>query len=244
MASIWAVVKLEHPADAVKLLTSRNIPPLMTMTMRSLLIAATATVLAGSLLSGCSSKKKTDSINRTTTAPAEKPGFAEQIDTVLTARVQAISRKNRILTLKFPDDKVAKVKVGPKVKNFAEIGVGDTIKAEFRDEVEVFVVGPGGKPAWSEVEEIKPKKGVKPGTAIIRAYEFSGLVTDVDPVSRRLTLKGPYGKLLKITANPEIRRFNEIRVGDMVIARLIEAIDIDIAPAPKVSSASRPYRRR
>ena len=207
-------------------------------------MASAVTLLAGSLLVGCSSKKKTESVSQTATVPVDKPGFADQIDGVLTARVQAISRKNRILTLKFPDEKVAKVKVGPEVKNFAEIGVGDTIKAEFRDEVEIFVVGPGGKPAWNEVQEIKPTKGVKPGTAIIRAYEYSAVVTEIDYASRRVTLKGTDGKLVKVTGKPEIRRFNEIKVGDMVVARLIEAIDIDITPAEKPSSSSRPYRRR
>jgi hypothetical protein len=47
-----------------------------------------------------------------------------------------------------------------------------------------------------------------------------------------------------LTGKPEIRRFNEIKVGDLVVARLIEAVDIDITPADKPSSASRPYRRR
>jgi len=216
----------------------------MRISIKPILFASTVILVAGSLIAGCSSKKKSEGISQTATAPVDKPGFAEQIDTILTARVQAISRKNRILTLKFPDEKVAKVKVGPEVKNFAEIGVGDTIKAEFRDEVEIFVVGPGGKPAWNEVEEIKPTKGVKPGTAIVRAYEYSAIVTDIDYTSRRVTLKGPGGKLIKVTGKPEIRRFNEIKTGDSVVARLIEAVDIDITPAEKPSSASRPYRRR
>ncbi len=212
--------------------------------IRSLLIAGTATVLAGTLLGGCSSKKKTQAVSQSVTSTADKPGFAEQIDAVMTARVQAISRKNRILTLKFQDDKVAKVKVGPEVRNFAEIGVGDTIKAEFRDQVEIFVVGPGGKPAWDEIEEIKPTKGAKPGTAIVRAYEYSATVTTIDYATRKVTLKGPDGKSVQLTGSQEIRRFNEIKPGDMVVARLIEAIDIDITPAEKPSSTSRPHRRR
>lgn len=212
----------------------------------SLLIAGTAVVLVGTLLTGCSSssKKKHEAVSQTAMESSDKPGFAEQVEAVLTARVQAISRKNRILTLKFPDDKVAKVKVGPEVKNFSEIGVGDTIKADFRDEVEIFVVGPGGKPVWDEVEEIKPIKGIKPGTAIIRAYEYTATVLNIDYQTRQVTLKGADGKILKVTGQPEIRRFNEIKQGDTVVARLIEAVDIDITPAERPSSASRPYRRR
>lgn len=215
----------------------------MRSTFRSLIIASTVAVLASSSLTGCSSKKKTTSVGQTASGPADKPSLVEQIDMTLSARVQAISRKNRILTLKFPDDKVAKVKVGPEVRNFNEIGVGDTIKAAFRDQVEIFVVGPGGKPAWEEVEEIKPVRGAKPGAAIVRAYELSAKVVDIDYQNRKITLKGPQGRLMQFTAKPEIRRFNEIKAGDMVVARLIEAIDIDIQPPQRASSASRPYRR-
>lgn len=203
----------------------------MRYSLHTLLVAVITLLLTGTLLQGCSSKKKTTGVSQTVTEPAEKPGFAEQSDTVLTARVQAISRKHRILTLKFPDEKVAKIKVGPEVKNFADIGVGDTITAEFRDEVEVFVTGPGGKPIWEEVQEIKKSpKGVKPGTAIIRAYEYSATVVDIDYQTRQVFLKGPGGKRLKVTGGPEVKRFNEIKKGDMVVARLKEAIDIKVSP--------------
>ena len=212
----------------------------------SFVIAGAAALLTCSLLVGCSSKKTTDNdtVSETITEPPAKPSYSEKADTVLSARVQAISRKNRILTLKFPDDKVAKVKVGPQVHNFSEIGVGDTIKATFHDEVEVFVVGPTGKPVWEEIEEIKPKKGVKPGAAVIRAYEYSATVMDIDYTTRKVTLKGPAGKLIRVTGRPDIRRFKEIKTGDTVVARFIEALDIDVAPPERPSSTSRPYRRR
>ncbi len=208
------------------------------------MIASLSALLAGALLTGCSSKKNSTKASQTLTDAQAKPSFSEQIDRVLTARVQAISRKNRILTLKFPDEKVAKIKVGPEVKNFQDIGVGDTIKAEFRDVVEVFVVGPTGKPVWEEIQEIKPNKGAKPGAAIIRAYEYTATVTHIDYATRKVTLKGPNGRLYQVTARPDIRRFNEIKTGDTVVARLIEAIDIDITPPERANSSYRPYRRR
>jgi hypothetical protein len=211
----------------------------------SLLVASITLVLAGSLLTGCSSKKKPQAVSQTATTGAEKPSFAEQIDTTLTARVQAISRKNRILTLKFPDDKVAKVKVGPEVKNFSEIGVGDTITVDFRDEVEVYVLGPGGKPAWSEVEEIKKApKGVKPGAAIIRAYEYTATVAEIDYATRKVKLNGPNKTQIEVVGGPQVKRFNEIKQGDTLVARLIEAVDIKVTPPERPSSSSRPYRRR
>ncbi len=206
-----------------------------------LIVAGLAAALAGSLLIGCSSKKTPQAVSQTVVASETKPHYKEQVDTVLSARVQAISRKNRILTLKFPDDKIAKIKVGPEVKNFAEIGVGDTITAEFEDQVEIYVTGPGGKPAWDEVQEIKKApKGVRPGAAIIRAYEYSASVEEIDYATRKVKLKGPNGKLLQVTAGPEVRRFSEIKKGDMVVARLIEALKIKVSPPEFASSSARP----
>lgn len=217
----------------------------MRNSLHTLLVAGITLLLTGALLVGCSSKKKTTAVSHTATESAEKPSFAEQIDTVLKARVQAISRKHRILTLKFPDEKVAKIKVGPEVRNFAEIGVGDTITVEFRDEVEVYVTGPGGKPIWEEVQEIKKApKGVKPGAAIIRAYEYSASVVDIDYQTRKVFLKGPDGKLIQVTGGPEVKRFNEIKKGDMVVARLKEAIDIKVSPPEQPSTMVRGGYRR
>lgn len=217
----------------------------MRSSFQVLIVTGATVVLASALLAGCSSKKKSTAVSQTAVTSAQKPSVEEQSAAKLSARVQAISRKNRILTLKFPDDKVAKVKVGPEVRNFSEIGVGDTITVDFRDQVEVYVAGPDGKPAWSEVEEIKKApKGVKPGAAIIRAYEYSAKVTDIDYATRKVKLKGPGGKVLQVTGGPEVKRFNEIKPGDLIVARLIEAIDIKVTPAQQVSSASRPYRSR
>ncbi|MFN5745307.1 MAG: hypothetical protein ACK443_04380 [Methylococcaceae bacterium] len=201
--------------------------------------------LASVLISGCSSSKKVKTPTEIAADNANKPGVTEEIDTILQARVQAISRKNRILTLKFPDGKLAKIKVGASVKNFEQIGVGDTIKAEFHDRVEVYVAGPGGKPMWDEVQEIKKApKGTRPGTAIIRAYEYMGTVATIDYTTREVVLRGPNRELTKITASPAVKRFNEIRQGDTVVARFIEAIDIDVTPAEVKNSAYRPARGR
>lgn len=206
--------------------------------------ALTASICTLMLMTGCGSKGKkpltaSSAENAHSTSSSEK-----QLDAVLTARVQAISRKNNILTLKFPDNKVGKIKCGPGVSNLGEVGVGDTITARFRDHVEVYVATPGGKPAWPEVQEIKKSpKGIRPGTAIIRPYEFAGTVDSVDPASRKVVLRGHDGKYLRVFGNPEVARFNEIRPGDSLVARFTEITDMKIAPSEIASTARRPARR-
>ena len=193
---------------------------------------------------GCASKSKSTLKTRLPEDSASTSS-PEDRDQRLSARVQAISRKNRILTLKFPDEQVAKIKVANEVRNFDDIGVGDTIKARFKTLVEVFPVNPTGKPLWPEIEEIKKApKGTKPGTAILRPYEFQGVVTSLDPATRAIGIKGPAGKRVEVTEKPDLTRFNEIKTGDTVVARFVETTAIDITPAARPSTLIRGSRRR
>jgi hypothetical protein len=43
-----------------------------------------------------------------------------------------------------------------------------------------------------------------------------GTVTDIVKETREVTLKGPDGELVTVTAGPEVERFNEIAVGDKI----------------------------
>ena len=228
-------------------------PPPPNLTMNSflrmapmpLLKATVCLLVFGALMDGCASKKPPEKAKTPAEIAAENQARNQSVEPIFEARVQAISRKNRILTLKFNDEKVAKVNAGNSVRNFEAVGVGDSIKARFSDTVEVFVATPQGKPAWEEIKEIKKApKGTRPGTAIIRPYELSGTVQSVDASSRRLLIKSAQGKLFAVVGRPDIRRFAEIKTGDLVIARLTDVQSLEILPAPKATSAMRPARRR
>jgi hypothetical protein len=71
-----------------------------------------------------------------------------------------------------------------------------------------------------------------------------GTVATIDYTTREVVLRGPNRELTKVTASPEVKRFNEIKQGDTVVARFIEAIDIDVTPAEVTNSVYRPARRR
>lgn len=203
------------------------------------------TVLLFSLLqglAGCGSTKKKQ------TTPANQGSAADLLEAtepVFNARVQAISRKKQLLTLKFGDDKVAKIRVTAAVRNFEDVGVGDAIRAKMDDQVEVFPVNAAGKPLWPEIKEIKKApKGTPPSAATVRPYEYASTVTAVDYLARKITLKGPGGHPIRVAATAEATRFNEIKAGDSVIARFTQTNRIDIEPPERASSAMRPSRRR
>lgn len=225
-----------HPSTILELLMS--IPRTIERTSLAILILG----LTLGMGSGCSSAKKPPI---TPANAGNSSDLAEASDPLFTARVQAISRKNQILTLKFADEKVAKVRVKGTVRNFNEVGVGDAVKAKFDETVEIFPVAATGKPLWSEIQEIKKApKGTRPGTPVVKPYEFSSIVTAIDYQARKVTLKGPEGRPIHVTGRPELARFNEIKAGDTVVARFTETTSLEIMPIARADSTLRPSRRR
>ena len=208
-----------------------------------LVLGSTALVTA-LLLSGCSSSGSKDYPSQATATPPPtlvaqdqlagtqaqaRPGGIEGELVVITATVKAIDKKDRVVTLQSPDGKVAKVKCGPEVRNFAQIRVGDEVKTSLLETVELFVTG-NNEPAAERVTEVgRAPLGSKPGFAAIDAVEVKASVVAIDYQTREVTLKGPEGKVIKVTAGPEVKRLNEVKVGDSVVARLTRAVSIEVS---------------
>ena len=67
-----------------------------------------------------------------------------------------------------------------------------------------------------------------PGTGTVAAVMISARVESIDKAQRQLTLKGPKGNVQTVTAGPEVRNFDQIKVGDMVVARYMEALTLTL----------------
>ena len=206
------------------------------------ILGATA-LISVSLLSGCSSSGSKDSPQSLQaesptlaaqdqtigTQAGDRPGGLEGELVVITATVKAIDKKNRVVTLESPDGKEAKVKCGPEVRNFAQIRVGDEVKTSFLETVELFVTG-NDEPSAEQVTGVdRAPLGSKPGFAAIDAVEVKASVVAINYQTREVTLKGPEGKVIKVIAGPEVRRLNEVKAGDSVVARLIRAVSIEVS---------------
>ena len=78
-----------------------------------------------------------------------------------------------------------------------------------------------------------PKGGVavmsEPGKAgAMRAVEVSAKVVGIDKATRTLTLKGPKGDAFDIVAGDDVKNFDQIKVGDAVVARYAEALTLEL----------------
>lgn len=203
-------------------------------------VISLAALAVASVLGGCA----TDNKQAAAPAPApvaqepaalDKPGKAEAGLAVVTATVKAIDKKNRVVTLQYEDGKQAKIKCGPEVRNFAQIRVGDEVKAEFLESVELFIADSPEKPVAERSSGMKRAPlGAKPGFAAVESVEVKATVQAIDYKTREVVLLGPEGKTVKLTVGPEAKRFNEVKQGDTVVARLTKAASIKVStPAKK-----------
>ena len=167
-------------------------------------------------------------------ADDDRPGAAEGELVVVTAKVKAVDTKRRTVTLKYPDGKEVKVKCGPEVRNFAQIKVGDDVTAEFLETVELFVTAPQGAPTTNTAQAVERSPlGSKPEIVAIETVEVTSTVEAIDYTTREVKLKGPEGKIMKVKAGPEVKRLNEVKKGDTVVARLTEAVSIKVSSPKK-----------
>jgi hypothetical protein len=78
-----------------------------------------------------------------------------------------------------------------------------------------------------------PKGGAivtsEPGKAsAVAAAEVSAQVVGLDRATRTVTLKGPKGDAVDVVAGPEVKNFDQIKVGDLVVVRYAMALTLEL----------------
>jgi len=68
-----------------------------------------------------------------------------------------------------------------------------------------------------------------PGKAVAeRVAQISASVEAVDSATRIVTLKGPGGDIITLPVGPEVQNFDQIRVGDLVVVRYLQALALEL----------------
>jgi len=69
----------------------------------------------------------------------------------------------------------------------------------------------------------------EPGkAAVVGAVQVSAQVVAIHKATRTLTLKGPKGKVVDIVAGEQVKNFDQIKVGDLVVARYAQALTLEL----------------
>lgn len=69
----------------------------------------------------------------------------------------------------------------------------------------------------------------EPGRVVAaREAQVSAQVVGLDKTTRTVTLKGPKGNVVDIVAGDEVRNFDQIKVGDFVVARYVQSLTLEL----------------
>ena len=72
---------------------------------------------------------------------------------------------------------------------------------------------------------------VDKGPGVVTAAQtvkLTAAIVAIDAATRSITLKGPQGKEITVTAGPEVKNFAQMKVGDQVTVAYVEALTLEL----------------
>ena len=190
-----------------------------------------STVAAAFLAAGCAQPEKPSA----TAIPVGSSIPAAVAALEGTSVVQEVNKRTREVTLRRQDGSVMSVVVGPEVRNFNQIKVGDIVEAKA---IELLAIAVG--PAATQVRErrettgrgdTRSALGEKPAATTQRTVEIVATVQAVDRKARTVTVKGAVQTVtLKVGEDVDL---SSIKVGDNVYVVYIESYSISVRSPAK-----------
>lgn len=197
------------------------------MQHRRIALAAAAALAAGlSFITLAQTPAATEGTMRAT-----GPGKGAVANTVeITASVQAIDKAKRAVTLRGPEGNLRTITVGPEVKNFDQVKVGDQVAVRYLEALSLELKKGGTMPVARTESAVagKAKPGEKPGIGGARQITVTADVIALDAANQIVTLKGP-----ELTVDVKVHdpdQFKLVKVGDQVEATYTEALLISVEP--------------
>jgi hypothetical protein len=181
------------------------------------------------ILCGCASDVSNDE-------PLPLPGGAVGQVTSVTATVADIDYKTRRVTLKMPDGKTVPVTVSEAAYNFDQVKAGDLVDIAYTQCIAILLEKDTGQAPVSASSGLeRAPKGQKPQGVAYTTMDVRAKVVAIDYTKRTADLSGPDGKIFPVTVDNSVPFFENIKVGDDVVARYTEAIAISVRPATPLS---------
>jgi hypothetical protein len=165
----------------------------------------------------------------------------------ITAKVDAVDKKDRLITMTGPQGNTVVVKAGPRVKNLDRIKAGDDIVASYYEELAVVVTRGNGPPpteqegfaasegaydappATAEVDvaaAVAPK-GAEPGAAAAEVVTINTTIEAVEYDTRIVTLAGRDGTARRVKVGPAVE-LDQLKEGDKVTIQITQAVAVDV----------------
>lgn len=142
----------------------------------------------------------------------------------ITAVVLSVDKQDRSIVVKGPDGKAQKIELTEDVKNFDQIHPGDELVVEVYTALAMQLAKPGEEftdTVSSAVAIAQP--GQKPQLVNVDIVEVLAKITEINKDTREVTVTGPLGNSVTLQVPEKMKKFDELKVGDEVNARYIEA---------------------
>jgi len=142
----------------------------------------------------------------------------------ITAAVLSVDKQDRSIVVKGPDGKAQKIELTEDVKNFDQIHPGDELVLEVYTALALQLAKPGEEftdTVSSAVAIAQP--GQKPKLVNVDIVEVLAKITEINKEDREVTVTGPLGNSVTLHVPEKMKKFDELKVGDEVNARYIEA---------------------
>lgn len=160
-----------------------------------------------------------------------EPVFADV--SVISATVDSIDAKNRIVMLKDGSGNVEGLIVPKSVKNFDQIKTGDKFVFEYTESIAVGLTPKTtSKPGTSEMSSVTMSaKGKLPFAEAVEVKVFTGKIMSIDVAKRTAALQLPSMKTVMVKIDKQVQGIEKIKVGEELMVEIIEKTAIGfIAP--------------
>jgi hypothetical protein len=153
---------------------------------------------------------------------------------MLTAKVVAIDKEHRIVTLRGPKGRVVDLEVGEEAHNFDQVKIGDDVQIAYYESVALYLGEHGKAPEAAEALVVqRAAKGEQPEGLAVGVIDVSAKIVAIDLEKRAVTLELPDGEIVTTPVTERVRPLETLKVGDVVHAQLTKALAISVSkPKP------------
>ena len=146
-----------------------------------------------------------------------------------TVTIEAIDYKSRLVTLKDSAGTSDTVYVGPEVKRFNELKVGDKVTFRYYESVVYQIRKPGdksGKPP-SGTADIVRSEGARPGATVSQQLNATVTVDAIDMAVPSVTVRADDGRKMSFRVENK-KNLEGVKVGDRVEITYTQALAISV----------------
>jgi hypothetical protein len=146
-----------------------------------------------------------------------------------TATIAALDVASRTITLRRRSGQTQTIQVGPDVTRLSEFAVGDVIRVDYEQRIELEYQPPGSKavPMESGVTAGRADRDQAPGAVASAGVQGTVTVTAIEASARLVSFQEPGGNVYQVKAGPTVQ-LEKLKVGDRLLATYVETVAVNL----------------